>query len=154
MKDMKQLFYAAMSVSLLASCQSGEKSPSKNQVGQEQNVESKANCTAETEAPFSGAYWDVYADGAYHCINCSQLLFSSEAKFDSGTGWPSFDQPALVEGIETRLDTTLNMQRTEVVCSNCKAHLGHLFEDGPTATGNRYCVNSFALDFKEQEKKD
>lgn len=99
-----------------------------------------------TEAPFSGEYVDEKADGKYHCAACGVALFSSETKFDSGTGWPSFTEPAVAEAVELRDDDTAGARRTEVVCRNCGGHLGHVFPDGPTDRGGqRYCINSAAL---------
>lgn len=103
-----------------------------------------------TEAPFSGKYVHTKDVGMYVCKNCGSELFSSEAKFDSGTGWPSFDEPANLEHVELIADNSHGMQRTELVCKKCGAHLGHLFDDGPTATGKRYCINSVCLDLKVQ----
>lgn len=100
-----------------------------------------------TEAPFTGKYVHEKEDGMYTCAACGNPLFSSDTKFDSGTGWPSFDE-ALPGAVEHRQDTTHGMVRTEVVCAKCGSHLGHLFEDGPTDTGKRYCLNSVCLDLE------
>lgn len=103
-----------------------------------------------TEAPFTGAYYNNHEDGMYHCAACDAVLFSSETKFDSGSGWPSFDRPEDTEHVELVEDTSHGMRRTEVLCKQCGGHLGHLFPDGPTETGARYCINSAALNFKKE----
>lgn len=103
-----------------------------------------------TEAAFTGKYWNEHADGMYHCNACGAALFSSDAKFDSGTGWPSFDAPKNAEHIELVPDNSHGMQRTEVRCKACGSHLGHLFDDGPTRTGKRYCINSCALSLEKK----
>jgi peptide-methionine (R)-S-oxide reductase len=104
-----------------------------------------------TERAFTGAYVDNHEKGMYKCAACGEPLFDSDTKFESGSGWPSFFKPLSADAVETEEDRTHDMRRTEVMCKKCGAHLGHVFDDGPKPTGQRYCVNSISLDF---EKKD
>jgi peptide-methionine (R)-S-oxide reductase len=105
---------------------------------------------AGTEPAFTGEYWNCHDDGIYRCAACGNELFRSDTKFDSGTGWPSFTEPIVAEAVELRRDNSHGMARTEVVCRRCGSHLGHVFDDGPAPTGQRYCMNSLSLDLDRE----
>ena len=105
-----------------------------------------------TERAFTGEYWNMWENGTYHCRGCGELLFQSDTKFDAGGGWPSFDRPATEGVVAEARDASHGMIRTEVLCQKCGGHLGHVFPDGPTETGQRYCINSLSIKLKEEDQ--
>ncbi|MBC8047073.1 MAG: peptide-methionine (R)-S-oxide reductase MsrB [Fimbriimonadaceae bacterium] len=107
-----------------------------------------------TERPFTGKYDTFFEKGMYVCAGCGQELFASGSKFNSGCGWPAFDAPLEKESIDEKKDVSFGMHRVEILCSKCGGHLGHVFNDGPTETGERYCINSASIDFKDEQEKD